>query len=209
MVITPYRVWIMQSPPVVPKLYWDAYSQEERIKKICIKVEGLERYLTYLSEQVANLRQELRAELIRLINEAKAALQQQMDELVAYIDEQVEELKQWVRDNTRAEGVWDVTTGSTQDSVKSMRRLFFDVTVHGTTVDELATTEKYPTVDALAQSGWNARALAVIGAYILDTQDDPTPWVVNPSDADQLTVGGLATTNIDADGYVYVPGQEG
>ena len=202
----PYRRWILESPSTIPALYYDAYSVEERTKRICMHVDGLERYLQYLSELLPRLQDELRRELVKIINETRRALQEQMRELEAYVDEQVAELKDWVIEHTRAEGIWDVTTGSTQDSVTAMRRLFFDVTVHGTTVDTLAQNDRYSTVDALADSGWNARALAVIGGYILDTQSDLTPWVVDPAAAgDALSVEGLALTHIDDDGYVYVP----
>lgn len=196
----------MQSPPAIPKLYWDAYSQEERIKRICIHIDGVERYLQYLSELLPRLQDELRRELIKIIDETQRDLEEQMRELEAYVDDQVRELKDWVIEHTRAEGIWDVTTGTTQDSVTAMRRLFFDVTVHGTTVDTLATSDRYETVAALSDSGWNARALAVIGGYILNTQGDLTPWVVDPATAgDTLSVEDLALTHIDDDGYVYVP----
>lgn len=202
----PYCQWILQSPPAIPKLYWDAYSQEERIKRICMHVEGLEQYLAYLSELLPRFQDELRRELIKIIEETQRELEAQMRELEDYIDEQVRELKEWVIEHTRAEGIWDVTTGATEDSVTAMRRLFFDVTVHGTTVDDLAESDRFQTVDALSDSGWNARALAVIGGYILDTQSDLEPWVVDPATAgDSLSVADLALTHIDDDGYVYVP----
>lgn len=202
----PYRRWILESPSTIPALYYDAYSIEERTKRMCMHIDGLERYLQYLSELLPRLQDELRRELLAIIRETQAELNDAIRDLTAYVDEQVVDLKAWVVEHTRAEGIWDVTTGTTQDSVTAMRRLFFDVTVHGTTVDTLAHNDRYATVDALADSGWNARALAVIGGYILDTQSDLTPWVVDPAAAgDALSVEGLALTHIDDDGYVYVP----
>lgn len=42
-----YAGWTV-SEPVIPKLYWDVYSQEERIKRICIGLHKVEEYSEYL-----------------------------------------------------------------------------------------------------------------------------------------------------------------
>lgn len=38
--------------PVIPKLYWDIYSQEERIKRLCKQYDKLCHYASMLAEQV-------------------------------------------------------------------------------------------------------------------------------------------------------------
>lgn len=35
-----------QSAPIIPKMYWDVYSQEERIKKICERLQDCVDYCT-------------------------------------------------------------------------------------------------------------------------------------------------------------------
>ena len=32
------------APAALPNLYWDAYSNEERIKRMCLEIDGLKRY---------------------------------------------------------------------------------------------------------------------------------------------------------------------
>lgn len=43
------------APPELPNLYWDAYSNEERIKKICCEIEAQRQYLDKLCEAVNDL----------------------------------------------------------------------------------------------------------------------------------------------------------
>ena len=84
-----------------------------------------------------------------------------------------------------------------------MRRIFFDVTVLGTTVKQLAESTKYPTVQALAYSGWNTRALAVIGAQVLDHESDNTPWVVPGGGiVGAFDAGSLVTATVDSNGFL-------
>lgn len=43
--------WITQYTPVIPKLYWDVYSQEERIKWICQEYDRIIHYLYDVCKQ--------------------------------------------------------------------------------------------------------------------------------------------------------------
>lgn len=38
--------------PVIPKLYWDVYSQEERIKRICMDFDKMTHYSSMLAEEI-------------------------------------------------------------------------------------------------------------------------------------------------------------
>lgn len=175
--IIPYIPWIMAHPPVIPKLYYGAISQEQRICQIAKTICGMEAYLKYLSETIVDLPATIRAEVKAMIAEVEEDLNDAMSDLNDDLQNQMEELRQWVRDQTFSVQTWDVTRGQADNSVESMRRIFFDVTTDGTTVDRLANSTMYKTVDELAQSGWNCRALAVIGATVLN-ETDTQQWHV-------------------------------
>lgn len=202
-ILPPYSRWITTSPPVVPKLYWDAYSQEERIKRICCRIHSIEQYLDYLNKAMADLETDLRKALQKIIDDTNAALDDAINEMRIFVDESIDDMRAWVEAQTFSMNVWDVTTGAAINSVPAMRRLFFDVTVHGCTVGELATSARIPSVQALSDSGWNVRALAVIGAQVLDA-NNPQQWVPTGASGDAFDAGRLAMARVDDEGFVVV-----
>lgn len=199
----PFRKWITLSPPVIPALYWDAYSQEERIKRICCRIHGIEEYLDYLRDAIVDLERELRGEIEDLIEETEAELAEAIESMRAFVDDSISDMRAWVEAQTFSMNVWDVTTGAAISSVLAMRRIFFDVTVHGCTVGELSESTRLPTVQALSDSGWNVRALAVIGAQVLD-QDNPDQWMPSGASGDAFDASRLANARVDPDGFVVV-----
>ena len=44
-----YSGWT-QYTPVIPKLYWDVYSAEQRMKQLCMSFDKVEHYLDYIAE---------------------------------------------------------------------------------------------------------------------------------------------------------------
>lgn len=44
-----YSGWT-QYTPVIPKLYWDVYSAEQRMKQLCRNFDKVEHYLDYIAE---------------------------------------------------------------------------------------------------------------------------------------------------------------
>lgn len=44
-----YSGWT-QYTPVIPKLYWDVYSAEQRLKQLCLSFDKVENYLDYIAE---------------------------------------------------------------------------------------------------------------------------------------------------------------
>ena len=44
-----YSGWNMYTP-VIPKLYWDVYSAEQRMKQLCLNFDKVEHYLDYIAE---------------------------------------------------------------------------------------------------------------------------------------------------------------
>ena len=172
MVIIPYSRWIMQYPVVLPKLYWGAISQEQRLAELAKRIAGLDAYMKYLSEAMNELADELQKELDEAIAEIKTAVDEAISNLDDSVTERIDELTRWVQEQTWSVQAWDVTRGLLTDSIDQSRRLFWDVTTEGCTVDELAENETYATVDELASSGYNVRAIAVIGARVLDIDTD-------------------------------------
>lgn len=206
MLILPYRLWITQYPPAIPKLYYGAISQEQRMCEIAKRIYGVEKYLEYLSSTISGLEESIRKEVEALIEEAQAEIEKTFEEIRTVLDAEIEDLRAWVEAQTFSVESWDVTRGRTDTSVEVNRRLFFDVTVFGTTVQQLAESERYQTVQQLAESGWNVRALAVIGAEVLDHVQDPTPWHADPLPGDDsFDPVRLSTARVDTDGFVIVP----
>ena len=206
MIIYPYRTWILANPPAVPALYFNVVSQEQRLKAICTKLAGLEGYMKYLSGSVAGLEDEIIEKVDEIVADTERRIDNALSALSADIEAQLDDLRAWVREQTFSMSQWDVTRGLATSSVEAMRRTFFDVTVFGTTVDNLNESDLYPTVDALARSGWNCRALAVIGARVLGDTGDMSPWVVpGGGTGETFDAEALGTAVIHDEGFVVVP----
>ena len=56
--IPPIHHWLDYTP-VIPKLYWDVYSQEERWKKLCIEYDRLCAYANFLAKNINSLIDEI------------------------------------------------------------------------------------------------------------------------------------------------------
>ena len=52
--IPPFWGWTTYTP-VIPKMYWDVYSQEERIKRLLKDHDKLVHYASYLAENIQTL----------------------------------------------------------------------------------------------------------------------------------------------------------
>ncbi len=175
MIILPYFAWLTQNPPVVPKLYFGAISQEQRLAEICKKIYGIEGYLKYLSHATQQLEDDIRREVQDVMAAAIDDMNAALDEIRASTSRELAELREWVEDQSFSAMLWDVTLGTRIDGVTAMRDLFRDVTVEGCTVDQLASSTRYPTVADLAASQYNVRMLAVRGATMLEI-DDQAQW---------------------------------
>ena len=46
--IPPYGAFVLPDPPVIPKLYWGALTQEERIRKLCQELHRICEYANQL-----------------------------------------------------------------------------------------------------------------------------------------------------------------
>lgn len=48
----PVFPWVTQYTPVIPKLYWDVYSAEERMKWLCMEYDRILHYLTDVAKHI-------------------------------------------------------------------------------------------------------------------------------------------------------------
>ena len=75
--------------PTIPKLYWDVYSQEERIKRICMELHKLCEYTTAMSINI-NLNHDMIEQLREEFEKFKET---------GFFDYYAEQLEQWINDN--------------------------------------------------------------------------------------------------------------
>lgn len=89
--IPPVPLWpaFAQSAPVVPKLYYDALSPEQRIKKICEQLHRLCEYANELGIAI-NLDHDV-------INKLLADFETFQES--GFFDYYAEQIEQWIRDN--------------------------------------------------------------------------------------------------------------
>lgn len=86
--IAPFFGWT-QFTPALPEFYWDVYSAEERIKKICFELHKLCEYANMLGENI-NIDHEL-------IDELQKAFTQFMES--GFDDYYKEQVAKWINDN--------------------------------------------------------------------------------------------------------------
>ena len=77
--------------PTIPKLYWDVYSQEERIKRICMELHKLCEYATAMNINI-NLNHDM-IEALRL------EFEKFKDS--GFFDYYEAQVKQWIEDNLK------------------------------------------------------------------------------------------------------------
>ena len=86
--IPPYAYWT-DFTPVIPSLYWDVYSAEQRYHAICKELGKVICYCDMLGENV-NLNAEHIAELVEEFNKFKES---------GFYDYYAEQIEQWINDN--------------------------------------------------------------------------------------------------------------
>lgn len=88
----PRYPWLTQYTPVIPKLYWDVYSQEERIKWICKEWDRIIHYLMDICKQTN----------VNTIDISE--LQKQFKKFMesGFNDYYLEQIKEWINNNFAA-----------------------------------------------------------------------------------------------------------
>ena len=81
-----YSGWT-QYTPVIPKLYWDVYSAEQRLKQLCMNFDKVEHYLDYIAglmnEWNIEFSEEMQEELTEIWNAVNNGLEGAAQEWVA------------------------------------------------------------------------------------------------------------------------------
>ena len=85
--VLPFNPWIglFAGQPVIPSFYWNAYSYEQRIKEICIRLSRVIKYCDYLGAHVN--------ELIELVNNLSAKVDELNNEVTDLNKRLEEEIK--------------------------------------------------------------------------------------------------------------------
>ena len=77
-----YSGWTQYSP-VIPKLYWDVYSAEQRMKLLCKNFDKVEHYLDYIAKMMNDwnieFTEEMEAQFAELWNTVNGSFQDDFD----------------------------------------------------------------------------------------------------------------------------------
>lgn len=188
--LVPYSSYVA-STPALPAFYWDVYSSEQRIKEICLELDKLASYGTYLAETIDRIQ--------AVSPEEFTAYQQEMRETIASLRTEIYELTVGVMS-------WNVQHGRFTSSTQAQRDMFNDLSVHALTIKKLNSLEM--TVSDLANCGLGVRGLAVMSYWLVDKFDLSDDF--QAKSANYTTNGILDATKLNVakvrdDGTVFIP----
>ena len=188
--LVPYSSYVA-STPALPAFYWDVYSSEQRIKEMCLELDKLASYGTYLAETIDSIQ--------AVSPEEFAAYQQEMRETIASLRIEIYELSVGVMS-------WNVQHGKFTSSTQAQRDMFNDLAVHAITVKKLNSLEM--TISDLANCGLSVRGLAVMSYWLVDKFDLSDDF--KAKSASYTTNGMLDATKLNVakvrdDGTVFIP----
>lgn len=153
--LKPYSEFV-STTPALPSFYWDVYSSEQRIKEMCLELDKLASYGTYLAETIDRIQ--------AVSPEEFTAYQQEMRDTIASLRTEIYELSVGVMS-------WNVQHGKFTSSTQAQRDMFNDLTVHAITVKTLNSLDM--TVKDLSDCGLNVRGLAVMSYWLVQKFDIP------------------------------------
>ena len=149
--------------PVIPKLYWDVYSAEQRMKALCERLSKSEQYMDYVADEINDYSKNISSEVAEKLEQAHIELMNLREELITLIMQVGEGSLDW-----------DVQHGRYDSSVNAMRDMFNDVTVHSLTISELNDISTMTVYD-LANSGLNVKGLAVMSRWVVNNSEPLYP----------------------------------
>ena len=180
----PIFPWIAQYTPVIPKLYWDVYSAEERIKWLCVEYDRITHYLTDIAKHINDDDVE---------NEVKFDA---IDTHLKALDKITNDLVDAFKQLTANLPTYNPTTGKYENSQKTNRDIYRELAVFGARVNQMA---QLTVEEAAATSNLE---MAVIGNYTVFNDHAPrvTPVTGNTTPPEPpepktapLTVNDLAS----------------
>ena len=91
--IYPYDIYSLDNAPVIPipSMYWNVYSPEQRIKRMCWEICKLSSYAAYLGIELQGVQDELE-ELKRAYKEFEAG---------GFVDKYLEQIEMWINANMK------------------------------------------------------------------------------------------------------------
>ena len=119
--------WITEYTPVIPKIYWDVYSQEERYKWLCLEYDKIMHYLSDTIKYINDNEGKYGNDIDTLYDLTKK-LGASLDNVIVQLDKIVETLP-----------VYDPTQGKNVTSREAMRNMYRELAVFGARTSELAT----------------------------------------------------------------------
>ena len=188
--LVPYSSYVA-STPALPAFYWDVYSSEQRIKEMCLELDKLASYGTYLAETIDRIQ--------AVSPEEFAEYQQEMRETIASLRTEIYELSVGVMS-------WNVQHGKLTSSTQAQRDMFNDLAVHALTIKKLNSLEM--TVIDLANCGLSVRGLAVMSYWLVDKfdlSDDFKAMSVSYTTNGVLDATKLNVAKVRDDGTVFIP----
>lgn len=156
----PYWLGFTAGTPVLPSLYWNVKSAEQRWKEICCDLAKLIEY----ANQLAINENALHEHLNDIEGDVTLQIRNEFEILEKKFDLFKFEIQNLINDIESSMSVWDVQQGEFKPAKDAMRNFFNDVTVEGYNIADYRKYGKYKTVDELANSGLNVAGWAVANA---------------------------------------------
>lgn len=188
--MTPYSEFVSMTP-ALPSFYWDVYSSEQRIKEMCLELDKLASYGTYLAETIDRIQ--------AVSPEEFTTYQQEMLETIVSLRTEIYELSVGVMS-------WNVQHGKFTSSTQAQRDMFNDLSVNALTIKKLNSLEM--TVSYLANCGLSVRGLAVMSYWLVDKfdlSDDFQAKSANYTTNVILDATKLNVAKLRDDGTVFIP----
>lgn len=159
----PYWLGFTAGTPVIPSLYWDVKSAEQRWKEICCDLTKLIEY----ANQLAINENALHEHLNDIEDDVPLQIRNEFEILEKKFDLFKFEIQNIINDIESSMSVWDVQRGEFKPAKDAMRDFFNDVTVEGYNIEDYRELGKWRTVDALANSGLNVAGWAVSNSKLI------------------------------------------
>lgn len=147
--------WITEYTPVIPKIYWDVYSQEERYKWLCLEYDKIMHYLSDTIKYINDNEDKYDNDIDTLYDLTKK-LGASLDNVIVQLDKIVETLP-----------VYDPTQGKNVTSNEAMRNMYRELAVFGARTSELAT------ISATEAAQHTTLETAVIGNKTIFGHNEP------------------------------------
>lgn len=159
----PYWLGFTAGTPVIPSLYWNVKSAEQRWKEICCDLTKLIEY----ANQLAINENALHEHLNDIEGDVTLQIRNEFEIFEKKFDLFKFEIQNLINGIESSMSVWDVQQGEFKPAKDAMRDFFNDVTVEGYNIADYRELGKWRSVDALANSGLNAAGWAAANAVTI------------------------------------------